>query len=336
MINNTQVIMDTLHKAIAAQDPTIIKSNLQIVINELNLYLNKLNNFYEQLEDRSSPVINKYRALHADETTVSYALFKQLSYNEKEIEELLKEGYILLDQMRTFFTGETITYTIGLPYRGTLYEKTMSMEEMLNYAHAEFGTKSKIDNLFKLRMTNKKGLRESLQADQSTIVSSMNGASSVWSTIWHYIHSDSVNSKNKNLGNAYEVYRVIVAKRGTNEIPPPGPDINEIESIFDSVRSNTASSQKGGDFMTEQIKYFASAPSLITTSLVRNTLNELLNIFNKYLATANSADFKEALSSLYLKDANKNEITDAIELEGIRISSETLNKVINNLNITMS
>lgn len=330
---NAKNIIDTLTAAIQSADPSIIREHLKNVCVELNNYIMRLNNFYNQMQSDSMGIINQYEDFDADKTTVEYALFKKLSYQESEIEELLKEGYILMDLLRTFFTGETITYTIGLPYRGVLYEKQMTIEELFQYTHAEYGTKSKINNLFKLRMTNKKGLREALQEDSHTIVSKMDDASTVWSSIWHYIKSDSANNKNKNLGNAYEVYRVIVGTRGTNEIPPPGPTIDEIESVFDKVRSNTASSMKGGDFMTEQIKYFSSAPSLVTTSLIRSTLTDLLNIFTSYLSTMDSQIFKKAIADLYLKNIDKNEITDAIEIDGLQAATKYLDTVIQGLQL---
>jgi hypothetical protein len=40
-----------------------------------------------------------------------------------------------------------------------LYEKNLTMEEILQYTTVQYNTRSKIENLFKLRITDKKGIK---------------------------------------------------------------------------------------------------------------------------------------------------------------------------------
>jgi hypothetical protein len=57
-------------------------------------------------------------------------------------------------------------------------------------------------------------------------------------------------ARQKNEGNAYEVYRTLLAERHYDNIPPaPEVTTEEIANKFETVRSNIAASTKGGDYM---------------------------------------------------------------------------------------
>lgn len=180
---NVEAIRTALAEALSAPSEQATKEHLQRVENILESYLNNLNNFYYQIEAQSRPIIEQYESVNADKKTISYAVFKHLNYADGEVEHLLKEGYVLMDEIRQFFTGETITYQIGIPYRGTLYEQSITLEELLKYTKIDFNTKSKIDNIFKLRMSNKKGLREAFQDNSATIRTNVQDGSTVYSAV---------------------------------------------------------------------------------------------------------------------------------------------------------
>jgi hypothetical protein len=336
MNNNVEIILNALAEAAAAPTPELTRQSLQKVIDNLKKYLNQLELFYTNLEAISRPIIEQYREVNATDTTISYALFKKLSYSDTEIENLLKTGYILMDEIRSFFTNETITYQIGLEYKGTLYEKQLTMGELLEYTHVEYNTRSKIDNLFKLRMTNKKGLRESLQDSVNTVSTAVKDASTVYSAIRRYT-LQSTNSKDRNKGNAYEVYRrFIVARGGKNRQPPPLPTDTEISNMFDEIRSNTAASTKGGDYLTQQIKYFGSAPSLVTTSLIRKTLGEILVSLENFVENGNNESLENTIKNIFIKDSQLKETADAAEEEASNVATEHLKKIVESLNITIT
>ena len=327
---NAEIIRVALSEALSSPSEKTTKEYLQRVWSTLDNYLNNLNNFYYQIEAQSRPIIEQYESANADTKTISYAVFKHLNYVDGEVEQLLKEGYVLMDEIRQFFTGETITYQIGIPYRGTLYEQSISLEELLKYTKIDFNTKSKIDNIFKLRMSNKKGMREAFQQSSSTVQTNVQDGSTVYSAIWHYINAPGADPRNKNLGNAYEVYRVLVAKRQNSNKIPPEVTAEMIESAFTEVRSNTASSVKGGDFLTSQIKYFSSAPSLATTSLIRTTLQDIRDMFKSFLSSANTSAFKQSIKEMFLKDATT---VDNLERDAISIAEERIDQIFTNLKI---
>lgn len=327
---NVEAIRTALAEALSAPSEQATKEYLQRVENILESYLNNLNNFYYQIEAQSRPIIEQYESANADTKTISYAVFKHLNYVDGEVEHLLKEGYVLMDEIRHFFTGETITYQIGIPYRGTLYEQSITLEELLKYTKIDFNTKSKIDNIFKLRMTNKKGMREAFQENSSVVKTSVQDGSTVYSAVWHYINSPGADPRNKNLGNAYEVYRVLIAKRQNSNKIPPEVTAEMIESAFTEVRSNVASSIKGGDFLTSQIKYFASAPSLATTSLIRTTLQDVRDMFKNFLSTSNISSFKQSIKEMFLKDVS---LVDNLEKDAVILAEEKIDQIFANLKI---
>jgi hypothetical protein len=336
MYDNVEVILDALSEAVSAPTPQLTKQALQKVIDNLKQYLNQLESFYTNLEMTSRPIIEQYREANASDDTISYALFKKLNYSDVEIENLLKTGYILMNEIRSFFTNKTITYQIGLEYRGNLYEKQLTMGELLEYTHVEYNTKSKIDNLFKLRMTNKTGLRESMKESVDTVISAVKYVdedSTVYSAIRRYV-LQSENPKDKNKGNAYEVYRRFLASRnGSNRRPPELPDDEAIGNMFDEVRSNTVASTKGGDYLEEQMKYFGKAPSLVTTSLIRKTLNEVLLSMQNFINSGDNTTFKNEIKNIFIKDPQLKETTDEAEAVAAEKASEYLDKLIASIKI---
>ena len=191
-----------------------------------------------------------------------------------------------------------------------LYEKNLTMEEILQYTTVQYNTRSKIENLFKLRITDKKGIKQSLTTAADTVEKIVNdNPSSVYSAIRRYTLL-STNYKDKNKGNAYQVYKRILALRnGKNRIPPQITD-DEIRIMFDEVRKNTVSSAKGGDYLQQQIKFFGNAPSLVTTNLIKQTLTEIFLSLQQFLKGGDSQKLKEAIKSIFVKDKQLQQTAD--------------------------
>ena len=172
----------------------------------------------------------------------------------------------------------------------------MSMEELLSHAQATYNTKTQIDNMFKLRMNvGKKDLITAYTNSRATVISNIKGRGSYYSII-----KDSV-GLNMNKGNVYEAYRVYVSEVG-GYAPPPDFDLDRFSNILTSVRQNTASSVQGGDLGDVQIKLFAkSAPSLMTTNTIRETLHSIKMSLSDFDATGNRLGLVDNLKSIFLK-----------------------------------
>ena len=327
-MDNLETIKGLLSDVLSEDSAITTQSFIKDLNTEIKKYLNKLEIFYQNIENQTKPIITQYESLNATNEVISYSIFKKLIYSNGEIENLLKEGYILIDRLRTFFTGEEISYLIGIPYRGTIYEQTIDLEELLKYTQVVYNSKAKADNLFKLRMTGKKNLRQSFQESQLAVRMDMKESSTVWSSVAKYVEGQGSSFKNK--GNAYEVYRLLVSQRnGKNRIPPPVTEVM-ISDAFDKVRGNTASSVKGGDYLQTQIKYFSSAPSLITTSLIRNTLTELSIDFDNFLTQKDLNILKTQMKNLFVKETSQ--AADKIEAESIEQIDNFMEQIFETLN----
>lgn len=129
------------------------------------------------------------------------------------------------------------------------------------------------------------------------------GHSTLWSSIRNYV------GKKTNRGNVYEAYRVMVARQGTNKIPPATWSAEEFDSIFKMVKQNTTSWTKGGDFLNEQIKFFAGNPSLTTLHTIKQTFEELQNIIQSFSGN----DLVQGLQYYFQKDDVTLQAASAIE-----------------------
>lgn len=338
-IDNAKVIKETLAKAMAAATPAETKSLLNTFVIQLDSYLLKLETFYQQIEVAVRQAEMQYANVEdVSDLTISYSTYKKIKYSDAEIDILLKTGYVLMDDIRSLLTKEEITYQIGTSYRGQLFETRIGIEELLKFTRVEYNTRSKLNNMFKLRMYNKGELRQSMNRIETILDNANDDSSTIWSTVNEFVKARKSDSAYKNKGNAYEVYRVLVGRNHNHNWIPPAiqPTEKEIEDTFSAIRSNTASSVKGGDYLSDQIKYFSSAPSIVTTSLVRTTLTEVRNVFKQYIAGMDSGSFQSALTQMFIKDKDLSATVDAAENEARDLAEEELIKAVKSLNLTIN
>lgn len=322
-MQNVNVIREALEKAYSASTKEITKSYFLIALKQIKQYNLELNNFYNKIEMLSRPIITEDEK---SDTTKTYEVFKKLRYLEPEADKILKDGYRILDMLREFFTKEKITYQIGIEYYGDLYEKTLSLDELLQYTTVSYNTRSKIDNLYKLRMTNKSGLRQAFQQVDDTLTSKRGDSSTIYSRIREYVKAQPSTSKDRNKGNAYEVYRLLMLERNNKNRIPPQLSNETIAETFERIRGNITSSTQGGDILTEQVKFFSSAPSLITTANIRNNLSQIEMEFERFIKSNNSQQFQKSLQQIFTK-----QVVDSIEQQGVQIAQKAIEERISNL-----
>lgn len=327
--NNLKVIKESLAQVSSEATPVVVQKSINKIINELDNYLNRLNLFYDRIMLSAQEKYDIYKEADASDITVDYALYKSLKDFDEEATEILKEGYILIDEIRTFFTGEKIVYDIGFTYRGAenLYEMQMSLEEILAMTKASYNTRSKLNNLYKLRMSVRKGDLVQKYNEAHTYIETVDdGSSTIYSSIMRYL-KQRVPSENK--GNVYEAYKVYKAQYNSNRIPPAEWNAENFDTILTQVKANIAASIKGGDFKNYQIKFISAAPSLMTTSTVRTTLQEILSIFKNIAGGSENQEIIQQVSKLFVKNPDLNSIAGQME-EGMRQEAE--NNVIEMVN----
>lgn len=318
-------IKSLLVDAFTSESSVVVSNAFQQLAIKLDGYLSRLDNFYEGIERSVNDVVKTTAQIDAAPEYVNYSIFRKISYEQSEVDALLKEGYILIDELRHFFTGETIKYQIGVEYYGNLYEFEMSIEQLLSHTAAVYNTRSKVDNIFKLRMNVAKGdLIKAYVDSRSTVVSSIKGKT-VYSAL-----SKQVKAIKANRGNAYEAYRVYISLHG-NDIPPD-VNLDEFMSILEEVRMNTASSVKGGDLGDTQIKLFAkSAPSLMTTNTIRITLKDVIAMLKEYSAGGEAGKLRTQIKSIFTKNASMDAGAQAIDVALDKEIDKHLDKLLQNL-----
>lgn len=330
--DNVTIIKKSLVEITSKATPKIVKSSVNKIIKELKDYMNRLENIYNDIESDAQKTLGIAEAIDASQLTTSYSLYKKLNKYDDDIVTILKEGYILIDEIRTFFTGEKILYDIGFTYRGVenLYEMQLTMEEVLSYTIATYNTKSKLDNLYKLRMSVKKGdLIAKYNESRQEMLAEEEGSTTLWSSIARYTQQKAP----INMGNVYEAYKVYSKLQdGKNKIPPAEWNQEQFDTILEEVKKNIASSTKGGDLENIQIKFFGrSAPSLMTTANVRRTLNDILNIFQGIQSGKNENEIIQEVQKIFLKDHEIDSITGKIEEAGLEKAENFLKERINKI-----
>ena len=223
-----------------------------------------------------------------------YITAKEMIKLNPQIEKQLKDGYLIIDKIREYFTGESITYAVGVEYNGKLYEGNLTIEQILNMAQITPEWKGSINSMVKLRLT---GTSRGVLASQLQEIEDFK--SGTHSTLYSSIRAYASSNSKYNKGNIYEAYKVLKYSYGDNRIPPSEWNSEEFESVLMSVKKNTGSYVKGGDILTEQIKFFGGrAPSLTTLATIRTTLKQ----FNALLSTFSGNKLKTGLNQLFLKE----------------------------------
>lgn len=340
MDENQNIIQQVLAEEMVKDSENYASSFIYELLLMIQPYLNKIKDFKNQINIDLNRINNSYSAVDANPTVISYAMLKELNFCTSEVTDMLREGELLIDQIRSFFTGETITYEVGFTYHGNLYETSMSMEEFLNQTKMDLNTRSTLNNFLKLRLgtTSKGRFLEKLQENPNNkiVMTSLSDSSSVYSAVYKYINNKaSAKGKKVNLGNAYEVYKVIVARRGGQNKIPPEIDADLIDNTIQEVMSNTISGVKGGDYLNMQIKFFGkSAPSLATLNTLVITLQTVYDSLSAYLKDMNAEQLKSNLQELFIKDKNLSKAALEIEEEARLQSIEYLDNIIDSLNLT--
>lgn len=340
MNENSNLIAQVLAEEMAKDSDNYAAGFIYQLLLLIKPYLNKIQDFKEQINMDLNRINKAYSTVDANPTVINYAMLKELNFKTSDVTQMLQEGELLIDQLRSFFTGEVISYEVGFTYKGTLYETSMTLEDFLKQTKMDLNTRSKLNNFLKLRIgtTSKGRFLESLQSNPNNkiVMTSLSDSSSVYSAIQKYLtNSPKTKGKKINLGNAYEIYKVIVARRGGQNKIPPEIDADLIDATIQEVLSNTASGTVGGDYLNMQIKFFGkSAPSLATLNTLSSTLQSLYDDLMEYYNTLDANALKANLQKLFIKDKNMSKAALEIEEEARLQSIEYLDKIIDSINLT--
>lgn len=202
----------------------------------------------------------------------------------KKVEKLLKDGYLLIDQLRHKFIGETITYevafSINIAKKTYIYEASLPLQEILNLAKIEAAWKnSSIASSLKLRLNANLETKYKWLSEYSGQITNLTD-DEIYKEVMSYQKVASL----KNKGNQYEIYKKFNRLSKEMNISDKQTRLNLLDNIIQEVKSNTRSFVKGGDdqYKTEwdnqmnvSFKSFlGGSPSLASLSTMIPTLEQ--------------------------------------------------------------
>ena len=313
---------------------------------ELRKIEKKVNNYLLRYEELKKEVNNKLSGLEQKMAKINiddpikkknialYQLYKELlseKNNKIDINNFLMEGYILVETLRKTFTGQEITYEIGMIYgkggNRQLINKTISLAELLSYAQVDIQWGMIGMGGLKLRASsNLEDFNKELQKRENEIEIYIQNKHSLYPKILSVLSDKGY----KNLGNIYEVYQQF-KHDGWQDHPPKSKNPNNLKAsqIVDkymSVRSGTQSFVSGGDIEKDftQVKLLSSNPSIASLNTIGKALYKIQNyiyqgkskkvtienIQKKVFSKEFDKKFKEPLNDL-VSDI-ENELTNAI------------------------
>ena len=276
--DNYKIIKQTLQNAFLEQD-------LEDKIKNIKKVQSLIDNYLKRYKIISQGIRQRYQSLaqtlpNQSESARRYQAVKSYNENVQSIQDLLKEGYLYVDALREAFTGESISYRIGIKENNILYEGTLDILELVQHSTLDVDSRVFIQNAAKLRMA-KVQVNQLNNVSQSLIQEVTSEASSLYSAVYNYLTGTLHKTPKINEGNAYQTYRrALFERNGQNEIPP-AISFEQIDRIYEEVKRNNAAYYKGGDIADIQVKYLGgSPPSLTSLASIKRVLEKSNSVFN--------------------------------------------------------
>lgn len=283
---------------------------------KINTLLSKIKVFSAQVERQSTQLDR-----HDDGTISGSSLMRSLKQTQAianwdgQIENLLREGSVLIQEFRQFLTGETINYHIGIMYYGTIYEFNVPEVELLKHVKVSYATnRTDFSRLFTLKLGAKGYGKGSLikEWQQYQLTSSVGKLSTQ-----NVFKNFQKNITAKNLGNIYEATKKYQYQKGRKSYA----------SVFSSITKNIISSTKGGDFDNIQYKFFGkSSPTLADMSVIVNTLEACQELFS-----IAPVQMGEKIKEIFVKD--KSQVDSKIEKASLKEINNHIDELIKTLQI---
>ena len=272
----------------------------------------KINNYLKRVDGWNKRTTAYYNSIAQNDPDMKeelrrYIATKQMIKVLPEIEQLLKEGYQMIDIIREKITGEQIRYFVGVEYKGRLYEGYVSMEQILSMARATPQWKGSMSSMIKLRLS---GTNKGSLADLLEDVGSFREQDGKHSTLYSAVRAYASSSGKTNQGNIYETYRALRSRYSSDNIPPAVWNPDEFDTLYLATRKNTGSFVTGGDILNDQVKFFGgSVPSLASISTIRDTLTTFVNS----ISNLTGQELDSALNRLFNNNSGLDQAAKDVE-----------------------
>lgn len=293
--------------------------DVQVLLNKAVELQQKVENLEEKWKTAQAAQARSKNAIGKSKTGIAYQTLgishqRESSFQYQDILMILTEAELFIDQVRTYFTGQKIIFTVGISYYGKLYEYNLKLLDMLKNAVVGIDS-SKLPGL-KLRIAKSKSALIKAYGDINTqtrqaSIEEPYKQTAVNNELYNFLHNyylankKHINGKYVNEGELYETYRYYIEKGKHSFDPHKKNDLNFLHKAI-SRSMNSISGRKGGDINTAQVKFFNA--SFATLSNIKNTLKELIELMKDFIQSGNRENFKKGLTKMFTKD--KKDIED--------------------------
>ena len=316
-INFSQDLLDLLAK----DTQSVTMKDLVVLDKEIDKFLTQFIDFRGITDARLKQVISAYETIPDEsKTTLTYQILKAFNTKATVLQTLLRDGLLLTEKVRQFFTGEQIIYKIGIQ-KGTkqasLEEYSLRIEDLLQHTLlGRAGSKqaSSFQTFFRLTLRNNKtNIRNDISVLERQLDAAIDDGSTVWSKVWNFVHNQSKKGNKYNWGHAYQAYNLIVQQRNGNNRVPPTIRSNTIRNAIMRVRSNTASGFLGGDFYNQQLKFLGEHSAGITNLYtIDQSLQSVSKAIKDLTKSGNIQLFRQTLQETFIKQ-NKDLMSKKLE-----------------------
>lgn len=321
---SSELIKDNLIEGTRLEQQSInfyqIQSLIQQILEKLNMANNILNqSALEKMKAANLSSLNKELKIEL------YTELKKM----QNVEIYMQNAYLLIQQLRQYFTGQVIKYNYAIKYYDTTYNFDLTLEQLMSLKSLgqQFNFKGSLGNLIKLRF-DKKGKLATLNDILAILQKNDLSEFAIKDNLYENIRES---FPKENEGNLYEAYLVFKNRFGDKFQYLNIRYKKVFENILNNTRSNLISSTQGPDIINNNVltsvkSYIKSAPSLINIQQLTNTLITLQNIFQNYNNSKNSKQMAEEIINLYTKD-----LTAKAHKNAINFAEQKINELIKDL-----
>ena len=289
-------------------------------------YLNKLEQVESSLSNQKALINstpNKRFSVEKSKRAEVLERVKEQIYSNQSIENLGVEGYTLLNQIRTFFTGENITYTLAYENEqgNLIVQENVPVEIILNNAYLAYDhttSVASISHLFKIKAHNQKIIQDlqrylanSQEDNESEELDFQEGHSTLWSAIMSMAVDKAARGdrgwRQINRGRLFELYYTLTKSLGwDNHLGQNGLTQSQkiiIGQQYAKIRKDREGFYKGGDYENEQLKLLSAGDISLFANF--NTLKKNLSQLNEAFNSNNYSNIEKKVKEIFLKKKSK-------------------------------
>lgn len=322
--------MENLYSLITDTASEDTKNALQNSFTSLKIsignYLNKLEQVESSLSRQTALINstpnNRFSIEQSNRAKV-LEIVKEQIYSNQSIENLGVEGYTLLNQIRTFFTGENITYTLAYENEqgNLIVQENVPIEIILNNAYLAYDhttSVASISHLFKIKANNQKIIQDlqrylanSQEDSENEELNFEEGHSTLWSAIMSMAIDKAARGdrgwRQINRGRLFELYYTLTKSLGwDNHLGQNGLTQSQkiiIGQQYAKIRKDREGFYKGGDYFTEQLKLLSAGDISLFANF--NTLKKNLSQLNEAFNSNNYSNIEKKVKEIFLKKKSK-------------------------------